>query len=133
MTIKFRQLLNCPTLTADEPLSFTCPQNWDLLQATDSPDVRHCAACKQNVHLCRTAAEFVTHGEQGHCVAIPSDTRLIQLGGIRVGRVSPESVRAHRANQERVRELWQAVLDAKILDKAEMATVKTELERAAVE
>ena len=72
-------------MSSDEPLftGFTvwdcdrllrnrCPKTWAALnQKTPVDDVRHCDSCDQDVYLCRTPADFVTHSEQGHCVAIP--------------------------------------------------------------
>jgi hypothetical protein len=52
-------------------LRIVCPRNWEELDPSPNDGVRHCRACKRDVHLCLTPADFVSHGEQGHCVAIP--------------------------------------------------------------
>lgn len=50
-----------------------CPMTWANLDSAPNADVRHCRACDQDVYLCRTPADFVTHGELGRCVAITDD------------------------------------------------------------
>ncbi len=50
-----------------------CPHLWQRLDTTPVADVRHCRECARDVYLCRTPADFVAHGELGHCVAIPDD------------------------------------------------------------
>lgn len=52
-------------------LSFTCPQIWSRLAATDTPDRRHCEECKRDVHLVHDEEEFFQHAAHGHCVAVP--------------------------------------------------------------
>src|SRR5690348_13319231 len=50
---------------------FVCPLYFDSLQPTADADVRYCSVCHEKVYRCRTPLDFVTHGESGHCVAIP--------------------------------------------------------------
>jgi uncharacterized protein (TIGR02996 family) len=47
-----------------------CDKRWDELTATDDATVRHCAACKQNVHFCDTIEAARTHARNGECVAV---------------------------------------------------------------
>ena len=51
-------------------LSFTCPQIWSRLAATDTPDRRHCKECDRDVHLVRDEEDFFQHAAHGHCVAV---------------------------------------------------------------
>lgn len=50
---------------------FLCPKKWDELTETPDALVRHCSACKKDVHYCSSieeAREAVSTG--GHCVVI---------------------------------------------------------------
>lgn len=50
---------------------FLCPKKWDELAETPDALVRHCSACKKDVHYCSSieeAREAVSTG--GHCVVI---------------------------------------------------------------
>ena len=65
----------------DRLLRKPCPMTWAALnQKTPAGDVRHCDSCDQDVYFCRTPADFVTHSEQGHCVAIPDGLSPRGLG-----------------------------------------------------
>jgi hypothetical protein len=70
------------------------------LEPSRTADVRRCRKCDRDVYLCRTPADFVSHGEQGHCVAIPDDMsaspNLRQLG-----ETSPEQVLIEKALVDR--------------------------------
>ena len=55
---------------------FQCPRQWENLKVTGEPTVRHCNACRKNVHYCCTLSEAQSHARQGHCVAV-------QLGVLR--------------------------------------------------
>jgi uncharacterized protein (TIGR02996 family) len=71
---------NCPEATrkanveelAQHGLVFTtvCEKQWDELAPIDTPTVRHCTACDQNVHYCDTIDEARKHARDGHCVAV---------------------------------------------------------------
>ena len=50
---------------------FVCPRYFSELTPTDDPEVRFCGVCQERVYRARTPLDFVTHGELGHCVAIP--------------------------------------------------------------
>jgi hypothetical protein len=86
-------------------LGLRCPRRWDSLGETEAPNVRHCPACDKHVYLCRTPADFVVHGEQGHCVAIPDDLSP-HLG---LGEPSPEEVLRTKALVDRGLAWWDRV------------------------
>ncbi|AKF07511.1 hypothetical protein [Sandaracinus amylolyticus] len=46
-----------------------CPLQWDALERTDDPDVRHCTACSERVYFCRDDAETVERALAGQCIA----------------------------------------------------------------
>lgn len=52
-------------------LSYACPQLWSRLDATATPDRRHCEQCDREVHLVHDEEDFKRHVAQGHCVAVP--------------------------------------------------------------
>src|SRR5262245_45813438 len=101
MDVGYSQLWNCPGL-----LSFKCPRWWDHLAPTDAANVRHCAECQRDVHLCASPEEFVAHGKLGHCVAIPDDAVPGRLMGGYLGRPSQEAVRELEERNERIRKWW---------------------------
>jgi hypothetical protein len=47
-----------------------CPQRWDKLAATAHADVRHCDACRRDVHYCTTVERAHERVRQGHCVVV---------------------------------------------------------------
>ena len=98
-------LWNCPS-----NLEFQCPQKWEKLATTGDENVRFCGACQKSVHLCKTAEEFVAQGNQGHCVAIPPETRpgIVSVGIL--GNPSPESVRELEREQDVTRAWWDKAL-----------------------
>jgi hypothetical protein len=51
--------------------SYACPQLWSRLDATATPNRRHCEECERDVHLVRNEEDFFQHVAQGHCVAVP--------------------------------------------------------------
>ena len=60
------ELWNC-----ENAFEFICPRRWESLSRTESPDIRYCEVCSQNVYLCESPTEFVRQGNLGRCVAIP--------------------------------------------------------------
>ncbi len=98
-------LWNCPS-----NLEFQCPQKWEKLATTGDENVRFCGACQKTVHLCKTAEEFVAQGNQGHCVAIPPESRPFIVSVGILGQPSPESVRKLEREQDVAREWWNKTL-----------------------
>lgn len=47
-----------------------CPKKWDELAPTNLPDVRHCNACKKNVHFARDIHEARRLAMANHCIAV---------------------------------------------------------------
>ena len=90
----------------DRMLRQRCPWTWEGLDPGPRADVRHCRECNRDVHFCRTPADFVHHGEQGHCVAIPDD--LSPRYGL--GQPSPEEVLRRKALADQGVAWWEEVL-----------------------
>jgi uncharacterized protein (TIGR02996 family) len=49
---------------------FQCPKQWSDLVETESPDVRFCDLCRQQVFYCTTIPEARQHAWRGRCVAV---------------------------------------------------------------
>ena len=49
---------------------FKCPKQWSDLVETESPDVRFCGLCRQQVFYCTTIPEARQHAWRGRCVAV---------------------------------------------------------------
>jgi hypothetical protein len=101
------ELWNCPEL-----LAFKCPQQWDKLSQTNSPDVRFCGTCLREVFQCATAEEFIHHGRLGHCVAIPASAAPRALSAGLLGEPSDEMVRESELQNQMIRQWWSKVLEA---------------------
>jgi uncharacterized protein (TIGR02996 family) len=75
---------------------FRCPQQWEKLRLTDDARVRHCTACRKNVHYCTTIEDAQSHARQGHCVAVdtavqrwPGDL-IPELTAVTLGIIDPD-------------------------------------------
>ncbi len=63
--MKFRTTIrNCPVT-----FEFQCPKDWDQLDATNVPNVRHCTQCNENVFFCESDDETLARAKNGQCVA----------------------------------------------------------------
>jgi hypothetical protein len=51
-------------------LGFVCKMKWSDMARTDHPMVRHCGACKKDVHTALSYNQFEAHAAKGHCVSI---------------------------------------------------------------
>lgn len=101
-----------------------CPQTWQILDSTPVADVRHCRECDRDVYLCRTPADFVAHGELGHCVAIPDDL-LSPEPCLRLGHPSPESVLREKGLTDRGIAWWdEALLRQTALDAEKIKAIR---------
>jgi hypothetical protein len=87
-------------------LKVRCPCIWEALDPTPQADVHHCRNCDQDVYLCRTPADFVSHGEQGRCVAIPDDLSP----SLMLGQSSPEEVLFRKELADRGASYWDEIL-----------------------
>lgn len=90
---------------------FVCPRYFAELDPTNNPDVRFCGVCQERVYLACTPLDFVTHGELGHCVAIPEG--YDPMGGFSketLGRPTPQDIEERDNRIAVVRAWWQAVL-----------------------
>lgn len=53
------------------PLAKRCRVRWAKMTPIDgNADIRLCAKCQHEVHLCRTDEELEAHRALGHCVAL---------------------------------------------------------------
>lgn len=98
------QLWNC-----ENAFEYKCPRAWESLATTESQSVRFCNECRQNVYLCESPEEFVRHGEQGHCVAVPIE---VVPGSIQrsAGMPSREVVREQERLTRKSASFWEAVI-----------------------
>jgi uncharacterized protein (TIGR02996 family) len=76
--------------------AFQCPKQWERLQATNEPRVRHCEACDHQVYHCATIQEARDHAARGHCIAVdsrltrrPRDLTQSAAPRMRLGRAPP--------------------------------------------
>jgi len=111
------ELWNC-----ENAFEFVCPRKWESLSRTESPHIRYCEVCNQNVYLCESPGEFVRQGNLGRCVAIPIKVKPKEVytpprGRVVMGRVSQEEakrraeLRKRRLEyNERAKEWWEGVL-----------------------
>jgi hypothetical protein len=97
---------NCPNA-----FEFVCPRYWESLEPTADPGIRFCGICQQQVYRCTTPLEFVSHGELGHCVAIPEGYTPVSIGTELLGRPSPQARRRYEERNRTVRQWWREVLD----------------------
>jgi hypothetical protein len=65
--------------------SFVCPQKWDALAPTESPNVRACDLCRERVYLVDSDDALLEHADKRHCIAL---------------RVTYESSRLEEAKRE---------------------------------
>lgn len=90
---------------------FLCPQYFSELQPTDDPEVRYCGVCRDRVYHCATPLDFATHGELGHCVAIPEG---FAPGGALctapVGRPTRQDIEEQHRRGAAIRAWWMGVL-----------------------
>jgi hypothetical protein len=109
------ELWNC-----ENAFEFICPRKWESLRHTDSPDIRYCEVCSQNVYLCESPTEFVRQGNMGRCVAIPVRVKPKEVYTPRriVGRISAEGVKRsaeleklRQVRKRRAEEWWEGVSD----------------------
>lgn len=99
------ELWNC-----ENAFEFVCPRKWDSLGQTESPNIRYCEVCSQNVFLCETPDEFVRQGELGRCVALQKEvTPTMVYGDHWIGRVTAEGAKRMQERYERAREWWKCV------------------------
>ena len=99
------ELWNCPN-----KFQFQCPREWKMLSRTGDAAVRYCSACAQSVYLCGTPREFVEHGNNGHCVAVPTDRAPNVATRFLMGRIAPSAFEDLENEQSAAQEFWTEVL-----------------------
>lgn len=102
------RLWNC-----QHAFSFQCPREWSSLTKTETPGVRHCKACGEDVTLCTTVDQFVELGNAGKCVAIPDGIGPSTMNMVMLGRPSPTEVEKLEERNRQCREWWAQAIDAK--------------------
>jgi hypothetical protein len=90
---------------------FICPRYFSELEPTDDPTVRFCNVCQERVYQCRTPLDFVTHGELGHCVAIPAGFEPVSAFCTEtLGRPTRKHIEERDRRVRETRAFWEAVL-----------------------
>lgn len=51
------------------PMEFECPKQWETMEETSNPDVRHCDSCNKDVHFCATEEKLDRMAAAGECVS----------------------------------------------------------------
>jgi hypothetical protein len=90
---------------------FVSPRYFSELQPTDDPDVRFCGVCQERVYRAHTPLDFITHGELGHCVAIPEG--FAPMGTLcteTLGRPTRPDIEERDRRVRDARAWWQRVL-----------------------
>jgi uncharacterized protein (TIGR02996 family) len=59
-------------------MELVCPQRWDRLAPTGADGVRHCSACRRDVHYCTTIDQARAAAQRGGCVAVDLQVRRRQ-------------------------------------------------------
>lgn len=99
------ELWNC-----EHAFSNLCPKRWSDLTPTDSPGVRYCDACSENVTYCTSPEEFVQLGNAGHCVAVPDGFTPVSLQQMLLGKPSVKAMKSMRDRQQRTANWWHDVI-----------------------
>jgi hypothetical protein len=73
--------------------------------------VRFCDVCREKVYRARTPLDFATHGQLGHCVAIPEDFYpMAALTPSTLGRPTRQEIERQDQRARDVRAWWVGVL-----------------------
>ena len=75
-------------------MQFVCPIDWDALDRSADPAVRHCNQCEQDVHFCTTPAQFIELAKRKECVALSASLHIPDHASTKVqmvGRPAPWS------------------------------------------
>ncbi|WP_339727711.1 hypothetical protein [uncultured Gimesia sp.] len=101
------ELWNC-----EHAFSNLCPKRWAELTPTDTPRVRFCDVCSENVTYCTTPEEFVQLGNAGQCVAVPDGYNFSSLRRMLLGKPSVKAIQSIRDRQERTANWWHTVIQS---------------------
>ncbi|MDO8906837.1 hypothetical protein [Hydrogenophaga sp.] len=71
------------SVIANCPMEFECPKQWETMDETSSPDVRHCDSCNKDVHFCATEEKLERMAAAGECVSFFTvrEQRVRRLSG----------------------------------------------------
>ena len=75
-------------------MQLVCPMDWDALDPSADPAIRHCNQCDQDVHLCTTADQFIERAKHNECVALSASLHVPDGASTKVqmvGRPAPWS------------------------------------------
>ncbi len=82
-----------------------CDRSWADMRPTGDDGVRHCEACRENVHFCDNLADAREHSQAGHCIAV-------DLGVIRRdGDLRPPRMFLGRPSRETVLDTYREGID----------------------
>ena len=80
------------------------------LSPTDESGVHYCPECEQKVYECRTPAEFVEHGNLGHCVSIPEGFAPMNAFLEQRGHPSRKSIEELQKRKFDIQQWWALVV-----------------------
>lgn len=67
-------------------LDYECDADWHTLTLKDQERVRHCVACRREVHFCTEQSQLDELAGQGHCVAFyEARPKATKPTGMRLG------------------------------------------------
>lgn len=107
--IRSQNVWNSELWNCSQAFDYQCPLEWDRLEKTGDPDVRHCETCDQDVYMCSSPAAFVANGSRGRCVAIPATVVPNRANNEMMGRPSAETLRRLATERQVVRAWWKEV------------------------
>jgi hypothetical protein len=93
---------------ANPMMQMVCPIDWDALDPSAAPAVRHCMQCDQDVYLCTTPAQFIELAKRKECVALPASLHVPADASTKVlmlGRPAPWSYQL----EENAAQFWSVI------------------------
>jgi hypothetical protein len=81
-------------------MQMVCPIDWEALDPSADPAVRHCKQCDEDVHLCTTPARFIEMARRKECVALPASLHIPDDASTKVqmlGRPAPWSYQLEKS------------------------------------
>jgi hypothetical protein len=100
-----RTVRNCrPTIPVP------CPKQWEALEETADPYIRHCQACSRHVFFCSTDEQTLEHARAGDCVAREVPNRS-EMAHIVLGRPRPPVVETPTERDARARIARERAID----------------------
>ncbi len=97
------EIFNC-----EKAFSKVCPVIWQELAGDGN--IRHCESCNKDVHLCKTADDYIEKGKKGFCVAIPQDARVENFSICFLGEPSQENIKEAEELKKKCSSFWSKVV-----------------------